>query len=211
MLESVTKREKFLEGHAKVLGPFLNEVLLGNSVVDKAASDLAKSVADSSPLFLTMGNDDWQLIDRRADVPVYGSVKKNIYSKLVNRGVAHIQANLITFSSRLFHPLVSPVLTTTVFRSKNSYHGKLADFMHKVIDRSLPTRNRVWEARRRPSYKHPANPAKRCKMDKTYKDNHCMACEENKRGIYKEDTDHIFTACPSYRHISDAWRSRFLN
>lgn len=201
MLENKAKREKYLLKHEDSLQSLLLPVLEGNEYVDRLASDGLMIANKNNPLLLTEGTDHWQLFNHLEDIPIYTNVKKYLYEKAMELGLKEFKLNKKAFSNRLFHPLTSTKLTTAIFKSKKTNLFSLADFIHKIIEKTLPTRNKVYLDLLSGTKKNSKKYKKNQKIYDIYNHLFCIPCLYLNNKINIEDTAHIFTNCPHYKDV----------
>lgn len=194
MKENAEKRKKFLKSNSDKYGPFTQAIIEGNSLADKLASDNLKLARPSPALFLTNGNDIWQLTNRINEEPIYETCRNVIADTLLELDKEKFKIEAPSFSKRLLDPLVSLELTTYLLNSHKPKHAMLGDFVHKLINKSLPTKNRLKNYADSISDKS-IHPAKKSKILSVYGDTFCDFCKS--KGIFTlEDSAHIFTHCP---------------
>jgi len=210
LIENTNKANKHKQIHEQALGQRLQNVLKKNQMVDKAASEKTRQGKKMEMTLLQEGNDLWQLMDRITDEPIFKKVKNTIYDKITETGINNTLRKNKKFSSRFLHTEVSTQLTTLSFKSNNPNHGNIADFMHKVLERSLPTRKRVFHTLQSQNKKTNENGLPPNKANKVYFDPYCLACAANHNTSIMEDTKHIFTDCDQYKHINNQLKDKII-
>jgi ribosomal protein L33 len=87
-------------------------------------------------------------------------------------------------------------LSTMIFRDNKVSQGIIADFMHKIFDKSLPTRKRIHNNIHQKNYTPSTNTAKKQRIERIYINSFCPICKKFLNIDVVEDTEHIFTNCP---------------
>lgn len=207
MLTNREKKIKHWDSHISKLGIFTPTAVHLNDVVDKLAQKTNSTPVSYAPRILSPGNDLWTAYNILEDSPIFPKLKNYIYDKLQERDlVQFIQADG-EFAKRLFNPLVSRKFTLHIFKSKNISHSYLADFLHKLLEKSLPTRLRIYNTSKKQRYeiaisKNASLGSNKNKNDPAtklvkYNDCFCVWCAINEGKYIAEDTTHIFSECPA--------------
>lgn len=138
------------------------------------------------------------MVDRLTDEPIYKTSKKYLYNKITELSLNNYISCNHKFAERMFNPLVSPEGSTIVFRVKKISYKQLADFMQKLFDKSLYTREAMFLSRNKKLHKPHPNANKEKTLNLKYKENHCIFCCENLEVKIIENHEHIFSHCPAY-------------
>jgi hypothetical protein len=142
-MKNAEKRLKHYQSNLNKYGKFTNAIIEGNKNADTIINCSLSLSPPSSPLFLTKGNDIWQLISRNNDSPIYENVKNTIFRALQPLEALTIATEAVAFLERLLNPLVSSQHTTYIFRTHKQKHSQLADFIHRLLNKSLPTKKKL--------------------------------------------------------------------
>lgn len=199
--ENLEKRTKFLSPSLEKYGKFTQAFIDGNHKADKIAGSSLHLSSPSTTFVLTPGNDLWQLTDSLTDSPIYEKIRNTILDQLFPFEAEKFPLEAPTFSSRLLDPLVSPSLTTAVFRTHKQKYIILADFMHKLLNKSLPTKKRLINYAEKMLDKEGVHPKKKIKIQNSYGNPFCQYCR-SKGKLVIEDTEHIFSSCPHHIQIN---------
>lgn len=162
--------------------------------MDVLASRNLRFSTPTPPLLLTKGNDKWQLTNRINEEAIYDPCWEAINEALTKLDKEKFEIEAPTFSKRLLDPLVSVKYTTYLLNSHKLKHAMLGDFVHKLINKSLPTKSRLRNYADSIADKD-IHPAKKSKILKAYGDTFCDFCKANNIFI-EEDSAHIFSHCP---------------
>ncbi len=190
--------------HMENLKDLFPKVLKYNDQVDTLVEIGVKVLPKNYPTILLPGNDDWQLYDVVLSQPVYTGVRKLIYKLEMESKLKALKISKPAFSSRLLHPEVSSKLTTHFLRSPDVNLRKISDFIHKILDKSLPTKKRVHNNISANSYVPPSNALKKRKLEVNYENPFCNSCLKLDLKEVIEDTEHIFSLCPHNLEIYNA-------
>ncbi len=201
MKENANKYLRHSKFHKDRLGNLFQSVLDNNSTVDLLANIEKNDVNTNSPKLLLPGNDHWQLYNTTDSMPIYSNIKKFIYNSDIVHNLSIVKKSKPAFSSRLFHPSVSRNLSTGILRDVNPHSRGLSNFIHKSLDKSLPTKKRVNNNINCNSYRPPSNPSKRRKLEHNYASSFCSLCTKLGNVEVVEDTAHVFSHCPFNQEI----------
>ncbi len=136
-------------------------------------------------------------------VSLFIQVRKFIYKLELDSKLKALIISRPTFSGRLLHPEVASDLTTHFLRSPNVNLRKVSDFIHKILDKSLPTKKRVHNNINAKSYVPPSNVGKKRKLEMNYENPYCASCARLDSREFVEDTEHIFSSCPHNLGVYD--------
>jgi hypothetical protein len=153
-------------------------------------------------LLLKERNDNWQAVNKINDNPIYTNIHKYITISLTKLQLEKIKQENKEFSRRFFHLEVSIILSTITFNSNNPQLFSLADFIHKIFDKSLSTRNYIKGIIKYNKESYTLS-TKKIKLANKYSDNFCVFCYVNKNTIIVKDTKHIFSDCPQHLHLNN--------
>lgn len=198
MLENKSKATKHLQTHTRSL-KHLTEVAIDlNAKADMSASNIIDYLPSPMPKLITEGNDTWQAIDRRSDTPIYNNLFKIFYFRTLQEDINLLKNSGWEFAKRLFHPEVSPKLTTLIFRDDNPKYAALADFLQKLLDKSLPTRKKMIFTSLSNKFVNKLHPLKKLKLANKYASSICVYCKVTYNISVIEDNKHIFTDCKQH-------------
>lgn len=199
MLTDKVKQEKHWDKHVEKLGPHTFSVVQFNNEVDKCAQKANEKQMDYSPKMLTPGNDLWMAYDLVNNIPIYSNLKNYVYDKLLERDLIDMVNGNGEFAKRIFNPCVSRVYTLHILKSKNISLGTLADFLHKILEKSLSTRLKIHNTTKTLRYKEHflTEKQKPNKNIRKYEDCFCVWCAINEGKYIAEDTTHVFSECPA--------------
>lgn len=215
MIDNQKKRSKYLDLHKTALKELTNAVIKGNALVDKAASYAVHYSENNAPLLLTEGHDMWQLFDHNTNTPIYKNAKKFIYKAITDTGLNNLIKNKPALSKRLINPITSIKYTIIIFKSKKSIFNRTADFMQRIIDKSLPTRNRIFLdlKKNKPTTSNndkKDNIKKQANLIARYNHPYCIPCLYLDNHKHFENNAHIFTNCPHYNNINNTLAEELL-
>lgn len=210
MLENKQKALKHLDTHTANLKHLTNHAIQLNHIADHHASLITENYESPPPTLLTIGNDVWQLMDRNSDTPIYKNLFKVLYSKANLADIAILKNANWEFTKRLFHPQVSAKLTTRLLRLDGPQYSTLSDFMHRLIDKSLPTRKKMQFSKLSTKFTNKLHPIKRKKFEEKYAEEHCVYCFVNYNTKIAEDTQHIFSTCKHHEQLNRNLRNDII-
>lgn len=153
-----------------------------------------------TPILLMEGNDTWQAVDCTTDAPIFTTIRNLITDKLKQLEIEKFKLEAPSFSKRLFDPLVSFDYTVCLLRSPNPKYSLLGDFVHRLINKSLPTKSRLRNYPDKLASNNNLPPHKKNKLLIAYSDSYCDYCC-TKGLLILEDTAHIFSHCPMHSEI----------
>lgn len=201
MDNNAEKREKFLQQNTIKYGEYTKAIIEGNARADSIASQNLRFSNPTPSLLLMEGNDSWQLTNRLNEEAIYEPCRNVIAEALTKIDREKFEIEAPSFSKRLLDPSVSMEYTTILLNSYKPKHALLGDFVHKLINKSLPTKCRLRNYADSVAGKN-IHPAKKAKIIKAYGDTFCEFCKsENKR--VEEDSAHIFSHCPLGKETND--------
>lgn len=131
------------------------------------------------------------------------------YNSITKINLQLLKTSHPALAERLLNPLTSLELTTLIFKSKKPTLNKTADFMHRIIEKSLPTRNKIYTDFKSNINKDRPLPQKNRHL-KTYNHPFCIPCLYLDNTLTIEDTQHIFTDCPYYNNSQDSLTQTIL-
>jgi hypothetical protein len=79
-------------------------------------------------------------VNRINDTPIYHNIFQYIYNNLIKVEKDKLLDSNWQFSKQLFHIEVSAKNTTWIFNTDKICNSVLADFIHRIIDKSLSTK-----------------------------------------------------------------------
>ncbi len=196
LLTNQAKRFKHYDTHKIALGPLCDDVIFSNNVVDKAVNKDVSLSSTNNVSIVSCGIDAWQLAYKDNLKPIFSSVRKFLYNTELNKSITTLKATKPAFSSRLFNPLVNFEETTYLLRKAVPSNKNTATFLYRLLEKSLPTKNRVHKSISSKSYFPPSNERKRQKLENTYANPFCHTCFLHFKLEVIEDTAHVFSTCP---------------
>ncbi len=122
-------------------------------------------------------------------------IRKFIYEAKLLKNVNVLKASKPAFSFRLFDLLVNHKETTHLLSKAVPSNKNVATFLYKILEKSLPTKNRVYKSVSARNFVPPANDRKRRKLELTYTNLFCHTCLLHLKVEAMEDTSYVFTAC----------------
>lgn len=199
MLTNKEKRLKHWDHHVNLLGDFTLSAAHLNDRVDVLAQEINSKPVEYAPPIITAGNDIWMPFNLVENTPIFISPKKYIYEELQKHDLTKFIQEEGEFAKRFFSPLVSRKYTTTLFKSKDVSVGYLADFLQKLLEKSLPTRLRIYNSTKKQRYNAAINKTIDDPLYKLrkYNDCFCVWCAIKESKYIAEDTTHIFSECPA--------------
>lgn len=199
------KKKKLLhfDKHKKALGKFVDTAIALNDLVDKEALEKCRTALTNHPKVLVGGADIWTVVNRETEEPVYKPIKKYLYNRIVADKLSNYVSLNHKFAERMFHPEVSAFDSTTSFRVKKFTFKNVADFMQKLFDKSLNTRETMCANRKKKSHKPHSNPIKEKILENKYSQDFCTECNVTLEVKVMENHEHVFTHCPKYKNFKN--------